>query len=232
MIKTKWILVALAVFGMVGSSTAAHAGLFEFFFPSLGKKESNIYQTLRAPFAEAPPPEKPITVQEALSAKLPENESPLEFPHRQPAQLAEIMAILTSQILAFTDVEYQKELEEHQKFFDQGAKTLYAEFLEKRNIPNIMKSGHYTIRSFVEETPIILNSQVLEGRYRWVLDVPVTISYLPRDLDYKKGADATNQRFTVRLQVGRVKDSGNDHGILIETWEIKPATPLKNQDKG
>ena len=106
-------------------------------------------------------------------------------------------------------------------FSDEGQGE-YKEFLEKSSIQRVLDTKGFYVRSFVTDTPIVLNSGEVQGRYRWLFDVPVTVRYLSRkSKNYKGGDAATNQKMTVRLQVGRHDDAPEKTGVIVEKWSAK-----------
>ncbi len=201
------------------STTPAQAGIIEFFFPSLAKRDPNLYDTLRAPFADAPPPEEKLDISKALEARLPENSVPPEKPHRQVRQISEYVSDIVSQSMMFQGESYKEDLKNILMSFDDDGATQYKAFLQEKNILNVLQSERYHMRSFVIDTPLMLNSGPVDGRYRWLFEVPVMISYMERSAtDYSNGEAPTNQKVILRLQVGRHPEVDNKTGILVETW--------------
>jgi hypothetical protein len=70
---------------------------------------------------------------------------------------------------------------------------------------------------------LLRNEGEVGDRYRWLFQVPVTLSFLPLgETDYASGNAARNERIDLIVQVGRVKPfEGNDIGLIIESWSVK-----------
>jgi hypothetical protein len=92
-------------------------------------------------------------------------------------------------------------------------------FYRKNGLTKVLESKKYYIRSFVQETPLLLNEGTVEGRYRWLYEVPVMISYMDRNMHGYKDVQPVSQTITLKIQVGRAADQSKD--ILIESWTGK-----------
>lgn len=202
-------------------SMPAKAGWLELFFPHLDTSEPDLSETLQAPFADIAPVEEGQAVK-AADEYLPENAVPVEKPHRQAAHISEYVSEIVSQSLLYEGADYRAELLEILKDFDGPGKQEYQVFLAEKNILKVLQSGKYDVRSFVMDLPLLLNSGPVDGRYRWLFEVPVMVSYLEKgDDNYRDGAQPTNQKIVIRLQVGRHPDVKNQTGILVEKWSGK-----------
>ena len=198
-------------------TTPASAGLLEFFFPSLAKKEPDLTETLRAPFAEPP-----AAGNEEQTEALSKNSVPIELPHMQNGQMAKQISTMVSESLAFQSTDYKDDLRKILGNFDEEGKAEYKKFLQDSKIARVLQTNKFYIRSIVTDTPILINSGPVQNRHRWLFDVPVMVSYMKRDTaDYKAGNQATNQKMTVRIQVGRSEDAPAETGVFTERWSAK-----------
>lgn len=225
--KSRFIFVLAVLVGFSLSPAAAHAGLLEFFFPSLAKKEPNLHETLRAPFADISDEDEDGNPKLVI----PENQTPLEKPHRPSPQIGEFVSDFISNAMTFKK-DYRKELDEILTGFDPQGAEQYKTFLQEKNILKILESGQYRIQSFTMGLPLRLNEGSVDGRYHWLFQAPVMVSYLPYGMDDYKGAQPTNQKILVKVQVGRYNDAPNRAGLLVERWEgtvQKLDDPLKKE---
>lgn len=202
----------------------------EFFFPWLADKEPNPYETLRAPFADLLPESEAsahqLSPEEVLKQRLPENNVPMDKAHRQAGQIADIVGEFVAKVMLYQGDDYEADLAESMKLFDAQGQAAYKAFLEEKKLMQVLQSLRYYVRSYVEDIPIVLNAGPIDGRYRWLLEVPVIVSYMDRnEQDYKQGGQVTNQKFVIRLQVGRSEAAQNQDQLLIETWSGR-AVPI------
>ncbi|MEM7651476.1 MAG: DotI/IcmL family type IV secretion protein [Pseudomonadota bacterium] len=183
----------------------------DFFFPSLADTEDNPAETLQAPFAHG--------TQEGEEAPE-ENKSivPLNLQHRTAKDIEEWTVTAVSDAMSFGTAGYEADFEEAKPDFDAGGWGQYQTFLEEKKIMRVLKSGQYDVRSYVKGTPILLNEGAVSGRYRWLYEVPIMVSYLKRGVTDYKNVEPVNQNMALRVQVGRVEDPQDDYGLSIERW--------------
>ncbi|MGH1397595.1 MAG: DotI/IcmL/TraM family protein [Alphaproteobacteria bacterium] len=194
---------------------SAQAGVMEFFFPHLKKKEPDPAQTLVAPFA------LDGTIEPGKKIDLPTNAVPLNQPHRLSADMTDWIATQTIEALNFFNGNHTAQLEQNRAIFDAFGYGQYQAFLEKNQILKTLQSGQYKIRTYNENVPLLMNEGEVDGRYRWLYRVPVIISYLDAKANGYENAKATNHRATIDIQIGRSKDASNEEGVLMERWSGK-----------
>lgn len=88
----------------------------------------------------------------------------------------------------------------------------------------ILQENDLVLSNVIEEEPLLLKKAVLNGRYRWLYDVPIILSMIKkRDLSNQPITEeelANNIRVMVRVGLGRVAAGGME-GVAIETLEIR-----------
>jgi len=222
----KKIVMIMALAGVLGFiATPAQANWLEFFFPSLKSRADDPLYTLRAPFADKPDnaqaqekAQAPVQQDLKESLKLPENATPMDKPHRTASQIRDWVTMAVSEALTFSGGNFEAEIKEINAHFDNGGMQQYREFLAGSKIEETIRSGRYKMHSYVEAPPLLTNEGVVQGRYSWLFEVPVTLSYLDVNMtDYKK-ADAVNQSMTLRVQVARFTEAPNDAQVIIQRW--------------
>lgn len=190
------------------------AGMLEFFFPSLKQDVPGPEDTLRAPFATAPAAEEG-------EEQLPVNAIPLTKPHRVTAEITQWVMNAAAEVMNFDADDYRTGLKATEILFDAPGRGQYVRFLQDKNITKVLASKKFQVRSYVEDTPILLNEGSLNGRYRWLYQVPVVISYLDINVTGYEGTEPLNHRAMINVQVGRSVESRDPQGILIEQWSGK-----------
>lgn len=71
----------------------------------------------------------------------------------------------------------------------------------------------------MEEQSLLLNSTEVEGVYRWLYQIPITLSFTPNG-STRTGRDITNRKVMVRLQIRRVPNDVSEEGMQIESWNV------------
>lgn len=146
----------------------------------------------------------------------------LDQAHRQPPQMAAWASRAMSDTLDFDPLRYEAHLLDLNTLLTPYAQEAFKAFMAKENLLEALKSNNLVMRAFVTEPGRVLNQGAIQGRYRWLIETPVTISFMPRGISDYEGIQPKSQRINVRVQVGRVAEGGRD-GVLIETMEFLPA---------
>lgn len=225
--KRKILALTVCLFVAV-APVSAQAGLLEFLFPMLKKKEVDPALTLKAPFAEDAPKEysvfdldQPVKIEPGKIQPLPENSIPLERPHRSAVQVGEWVAAQTAAMLTFENEDYNKDIEATAPFFDTAGREQYLKFLQDFSIIKALEVKRYAVRSFIKDPPLLLSEGAAAGRYHWLYQVTVTMSYLDKTSKDYKHAKATNYPLTIKIQVGRSASAKDPSGLVVEHWSGK-----------
>lgn len=195
--------------------TPARARIWEFLFLSEKVPEDAPTATGHAPFAA--PPEGHAFPPEPTA---PKNTVPLDKPHRASQDIREWLMVAVSEIMTLDSADIEQETEqEASSYFSQDGLNRYRAFLAESGLLKQLQTGRYAMRGFLKESPLLLNEGAVDGRYRWLYEVPVMVSFLPRGVNDYKNAVPQVQEITLTLQVGRVPATVSDIGVLIERWQ-------------
>ncbi|MFK7840131.1 MAG: DotI/IcmL/TraM family protein [Bdellovibrionales bacterium] len=209
------IFIAAALF--VWSSSPVKAGLLEFLFPSLKEEEYDPAKDMVAEFAVG----TGVDVKSKLE-QLPVDAVPLVNPHLLSQEVGEWIMNAAGEAMNFDAGTKVAGLSSGLVLFDRTAIQQYQTFLAENNIQKVMEDGRYNIRSYVDQTPLLLNEGVVNERYRWLFRVPVVVTYLDKDMQTYKGNEAALiQRAILNIQLGRVFSADKPDGLQIEQWSGK-----------
>ena len=217
------------VTGMLAVASPARADTFlNYFFPSIfgpptpGPKPE---ETLVAPFAK-PPAEgvKRLTLEEriAKSRSSPENTLPVDQPHRSSKYISEWAAMSVADALSFDNTGYQDHLKKMDALFVPNGKQEFANNMVSSDLLSQLQAQQQRMQAFVKTTPTLLNEGNFGGVYRWLFDVPVTVSMIPsgmRTYSGKVKIEPVTRDLVIRIQVGRAQGAFTD-GVAIERWTI------------
>ncbi len=200
---------------LVGSHPLpAQAGLLEFFFPSLRSDESDPTRGGYAPFAEAPE----NASESGFLERIPEGTQPLDQSHRPSNEISEWVADAVVESLNFNEAAYKDDFAGSVKYFTDAGRAQYETFLREKKIYDVLRSGRFYVRSYVEDTPLLLNEGAVNGVYRWLYRVPVVATYMDREMESYEEAEPVSHRFTLDVQVGRTHANRAVDGLIVETW--------------
>jgi len=149
--------------------------------------------------------------------------SPLAIQSLSSAEVSMQLTELIADALSFNKDNYKSSSASMQKYFTDEGFGQYTAFLTNAGFETTLQEQNLQSGAYVEQPPIELTHGVYNGVYKWVFEVPVTISFIPRDAEtYKNDAiKAQNRRFLLRAQFARVQDV-DPSAVKIELWQILP----------
>ena len=144
----------------------------------------------------------------------------LDAPHRRENQIADWLTANISVVLETGITDYAEHLKAIETQMDSYAIADYQKFMQQTNILGRMQQERLGLHAFVEQRPFLLNEGAVGGRYRWLFEVPVTLTLLPEgSTTYRNMEVPPSYRLVLRVQVGRVNIEGD--GMLIESFEAR-----------
>ena len=215
--------VFFLVLGLVfiAGMPVAQAGWLDFLNPRAKPKTPSPTITLVAPFAD----------QDAVKDELDPTgnaglATPLDQRHRPNMEVSKWVQKIVPLLLTYQSGSYELEYADKVKNFSKVGAEEYVAFLHGKNIVETLKTGRYNVSGIVQNYPVIVNEGPVDGRYRWLFQVDVLVTYLDNSMtrySNSKEDDIITQEFVLTTQFGRVRGVDNEHGLLIETWNIKEA---------
>lgn len=110
-----------------------------------------------------------------------------------------------------------------EKYFTPEGYKQYRTFLESSGLKSTLDQRDLQSGVIFEGNPLELASGSYSGVYKWVFEVPITLSFVPRDIEsYRGNVQPQNRRFTLRAQFARVKDPQDPEAVRIEIWQVLP----------
>jgi hypothetical protein len=169
-------------------------------------------KTLRAPFVKPGDMDTPTADKMGLTytpySEKEKGALNLAQPHRDQDQVGLWLSDKVSEILNIKPSDYDDHMKAIKPFMTPDALVAYTKFMEDSTILNRMRLNHLQLHSFVEQSPLLLNQGPVDDRYRWLYEVPVTLTFLREGLkDYDENnvpASSSNYRLLIRIQIGRV----------------------------
>ncbi len=153
----------------------------------------------------------------------------MSMPHRSQKEVADWLVLALSEIMSMDFDHYVPHLQQMRVGMDDNAVAQLEGFMQSSNFLDTMKSQHYVMRCYVEEQPTLLNKGAVDGRYRWLYEVPVNISLLPANFKLYENTQAeavTNRHVIITMQVGRKPKGQGIDQLMIETFAVRE-NPLK-----
>lgn len=226
------LFCSMIVMSVGAVSMPAEAGILEFIFPSMKKEVYDPTEDMIAPFAVEAPKDGEEEAADAKKPKLdslPVNATELDKPHILSKEVGTWVMTSAANAMNFKAGDAAAQVQGHSLSFDTTGAAQYAAFLREMNILKVIENGRYTVSSYVDQQPLLLNEGNVNGRYRWLFRVPMVVSYLEKGMtSYKDAKPTIIQRATMNVQIGRVASDGKPDGMQIEQWSGK-LTPFKQK---
>lgn len=149
------------------------------------------------------------------------NALPLDQANRSYLELENWITIMVSDSLSFDAVEYYSTLARmRREYFTPEAYDEYQETLQQFGIAKYLSQSGLLTTVLLEETPALRNEGVVNGVYKWLYDVPVTVSYSNPDADRSDLPE--NARAMLRIQISRVQDDDDPLALRVDEWTFTP----------
>lgn len=207
-----FILALIFMGAFLIAPSPAQAGFWDFLFPGFKKPEYNPYETLTAPFANN---------QTLEQEREKEHLDDLSAPHRTAREISEWLGMYVSDLMTFKANGYQTQIRELEPSFSSDGLSAYMQFLRDESFLKVLENGQHDITTIKQGDPLLLNDGQIGGRYRWLYEIPVMVSYIQSNTTDYENVTPVNRQYTITLQVGRVQNAPNDHNLLIETFTGK-----------
>ena len=206
----------IAVLALAVPVIPAHAGWFDFLFPPAPSGPSPS-ETLRAPFAD-----EDAVIEELDSEGNVESTSPLDIRHRPNSIITKWVLKVVPMLLTYKTDTYEAEYGDKVSSFSKVGVNEYVKFLQEKNILKTLKTGRYDVTGIIQDYPVVINEGPVDGSYRWLYQMNVMVTYMDAGIVTRNGNDNTiTQELVVTTQIGRSRDASNEHGVVIETWDVK-----------
>jgi intracellular multiplication protein IcmL len=146
---------------------------------------------------------------------------PLELPNMGTPALLSWAAAAGTEVMTFGDRDYQRKLQYSSRHFTRNGWGTFATMLQKSRIIESMVAQHQSA-SAEERGAVVVKQGVFNGKYRWVVNLPMTVKY-------QSDTNPRTDNMTVTLVIDRVPSLENPSGLGIEEWSSTvPATKEPN----
>lgn len=149
---------------------------------------------------------------------------PLAIQHMGSREVSMKLIETVAEVLSFNRGDYSSVTASAQKYFTPEGYAQYREFLNNSSFESTLSEQNLQAGTYVDGNPLELASGVYNGVFKWMFEVPVTLSLIPRNADtYTNNAtQPQNRKFLLRVQMARVNDPQDPHAVKIELWQVLP----------
>jgi intracellular multiplication protein IcmL len=136
---------------------------------------------------------------------------PLDQPNMSTAGLMSWVAQATSEVMTFGYNDYQRRLQQSSRHFTHHGWETFIAALQQSHIIDGMQSGKEALTASPRNAPILVQEGVINGKYRWIIKLPLQVSY-------DSVSSARKDNLNVTLVIERVPSLENPSGVGIEQW--------------
>lgn len=135
----------------------------------------------------------------------------LNQPNLSNPALMSWVAQAATEVMTFGFNDYRRRLQEASRNFTRPGWESFTGALERARIIESVESLQQVVTAAPEGAPILISEGMVGGRYQWVIELPLILSY-------QAGTKVKNDRLLVTLVVVRVPRLESPNGVGIEQW--------------
>ncbi len=136
---------------------------------------------------------------------------PMDKPNMSTAALMSWVAQAATEVMTFGYHDYQRRLQQASRNFTQAGWASFSDALQKSRILESVQALQQVVSAQPAAAPVLLQQGVLNGKYRWIVQMPLVVSY-------RAGQNSRTDRLTLNLVVERVPSLENPSGVGIVQW--------------
>lgn len=103
--------------------------------------------------------------------------TPVSQPYADPNRLVQWAARAVTDSLSFDFVNYQSKLTDARQYFTQQGYENFLKALVDSGLVDTVKKNRYVMTAVLRKPPVVLRESVVEGRYIYVMRIPVLLSF-------------------------------------------------------
>lgn len=136
---------------------------------------------------------------------------PLNLPNMGTSALMSWVAQSSTEVMTFGFHDYQRRMQQSSRHFTRHGWESFTNALQKSRIIEAVEASRQVVMAQPSSAPILIQEGVFNGKYRWVVDLPLAVTY-------QAGAATRTDNLKVRLVIDRVPSLENPNGVGIEQW--------------
>ncbi|MFN7114986.1 MAG: DotI/IcmL/TraM family protein [Alphaproteobacteria bacterium] len=137
--------------------------------------------------------------------------SPLNERFLTDSALVSWVAQAATEVMTFGFHDYQRRLQQASRHFTKTGWETFSTAMEKARIIESVTAQRQVVVASPRSAPVIRQHGVAGGKYRWVLEMPMSVEYRARE-------QARTENLKLTLVVERVSSLENPNGVGIQQW--------------
>lgn len=136
---------------------------------------------------------------------------PLSQPNLSTPALMSWVAQATTEVMTFGFNDYRRRLQESSRNFTKRGWESFTQALQRSRIIEMVEVNQQIITAAPKGAPVLESEGLVAGRYQWVVQIPLILTY-------RSGAKTYNTGLLVTVVVVRVPRLESPNGVGIEQW--------------
>lgn len=137
--------------------------------------------------------------------------TPLNEPNLSTPALMSWVAQASTEVMTFGFNDYRRRLQEASRNFTRRGWESFTQALQKARIIEMVETKQQVVTAAPQGAPILESEGLVAGRYQWVIQLPLVLTY-------QSGALTKSDSLLVTVVVVRVPRLESPNGVGIEQW--------------
>lgn len=137
--------------------------------------------------------------------------APLNEPNLSAPALMSWVAQSSTEVMTFGFNDYRRRLQEASRNFTRRGWESFSSALQRARIIETVEANQQVVTATPTGAPVIQSEGIVQGRYQWVVQVPLALTY-------QSGARTRTDNLLVTLVIVRVPRLESPNGVGIEQW--------------
>lgn len=136
---------------------------------------------------------------------------PLDQPNMTPAALMSWVAQSVTEVMTFGFHDYQRRLQQSARHFTKAGWESFTAAMQRARIIDSVQAAQQTVSATPRSAPVLVQQGVFNGKYRWVLQMPIRVTY-------RSNTTSRTDNLNLNIVVERVPSLENPNGVGIVQW--------------
>ena len=136
---------------------------------------------------------------------------PLSQPNLSTPSLMSWTAQATTEVMTFGFNDYRRRLQESSRNFTKRGWESFTQALQRSRMIEMVDVNQQIVTAAPKGAPVLESEGLVAGRYQWVVQIPLILTYM-------SGSKTYNKSLLVTVVIVRVPRLESPNGVGIEQW--------------
>ena len=136
---------------------------------------------------------------------------PLDQPNMSTSALMSWVSQAATEVMTFGFHDYQRRLQDASRHFTRRGWESFTTALQRSRIIESVDELQQVVTAAPRSAPVLVQQGVFNGRYRWVVRLPLTVTF-------RSGSKQSSSNLEITITIERVPTLESPNGVGIESW--------------